>query len=324
MMTIMKKNLTYLAAALLLAGTSVFTSCSDNNDNPVPVPPPPIVPDVVFKMADYTAMDTPYAIGNTDFTNFPTNGALFCEWNSPTSFTGETMSALLRHLGGAILPQVLNSITLEGDGNVSAEYIESPTINIDPMTLMMAMFGTYPAVTDVTSHFPTTGFTTAPKGMAAWSAAGGYFSLKLNIVNILGTLGEEASAIAPIITQVLNGTPAEVKTILAALHPDAANISDKTIEQLLGWVKDGIPMKMESLENGHTVIYLDKSAFDNLFTQRTVDGNETNDLMIIWNMLSSMGIIPTEAAMAGILLMNFGQAWDVTTDFKLGLELVKQ
>jgi hypothetical protein len=325
-MTIMKKNLTYLAAALLLAATSVFTSCS-NNDQPdptPPLPPPPVVPDMVFNMADYAAMDTPYAIGNTEFTNFPTNGALFCEWNSPTSFTGETMAALLRHLGGAILPQVLKSITLKGDGNVIAEYIDKPTINIDPMTIMTAMFGTYPAAADVTSHFPTTGFTTAPEGMAVWTEAGGNFGLKLNIVYILGSLGEEASTIAPILTQVLNGTPAEVKTMLAALYPDAANISDATIAQLLSWVKDGIPMKMETLENGHTVIYLNKSAFDNLFTLRTVDGNETNDLMIIWNMLSSMNIIPAEAAMAGLLLTNFGDTWGATTDFKLGLELVKQ
>ena len=70
-------------------------------------------------------------------------------------------------------------------------------------------------------------------------------------------------------------------------------------------------------ENGHTYIYLDKNAFDPIMKMR--DGS--SDLLNLWNMLSTAGIIPPDAALAGLLLHPISGNWDVTEAFDLGLDL---
>ena len=70
-------------------------------------------------------------------------------------------------------------------------------------------------------------------------------------------------------------------------------------------------------ENGHTYLYLDKATFDPIMKMR--DGS--SDLLNIWNMLSTAGIIPAEAAMAGMLLTSISTNWDATEAFDLGLDL---
>lgn len=91
----------------------------------------------------------------------------------------------------------------------------------------------------------------------------------------------------------MNGDPATVKTLLGGiLNVDLSGLQNATISQIASWAKDGIPMNIRIADNGHTYIYLDKSAFDNLFTLRDTgevddwgDPQWTNDLMILWNAL---------------------------------------
>lgn len=69
--------------------------------------------------------------------NWPVTSALYTDWQ----FTGEDnypdlISALLRYLGGSILPQALNSITLDKSGSIIADYVASPAIALDPNSIM--------------------------------------------------------------------------------------------------------------------------------------------------------------------------------------------
>ena len=89
-------------------------------------------------------------------------------------------------------------------------------------------------------------------------------------------------------------------------------------------------MNIKIADNGHVHIYLDKSAFDNLFTLRSTgeidDWGEpvlTNDLIILWNALVSGGVVPEEAQAAGMFIQMIGGYWSVTTNFNLGLDLVR-
>ena len=267
--------------------------------------------------------------------NWPTASALYSNW----TFTGEDqypefMSALFRHLGGAILPQVLNSITLDNNGNILADYVASPNVVMDPSSIMSIFFtGTFPDKSAVTSSFATSGFTSSPEELATWSENNGKFTVKLNITKILSeSMGEDASSLQGIIDQILNGQPATIKSLLGRmLGADLSGIQDATISQLIGWVKNGVPMNIRVADNGHTYIYLDKSAFDNLFTLRATgevddwDGPVmANDLTILWNALVASGTIPTEAQAAGTILSMIGSYWSVTTGFDLGLDLVRK
>ena len=168
--------------------------------------------------------------------------------------------------------------------------------------------------------------------MAYWSERNGKFTVKLNIPAILTAApGADASGMADIIDEVLSGDPATVKALLGGLlNADLSGIQDATISQILGWAKDGIPMNIKTADNGHTYIYLDKSAFDNLFTLRDTgetdswgDPVSVNDLILLWNALVEGGIVPEEAQAAGMFIQMIGGYWAVTTSFNLGLDLMR-
>lgn len=321
----MKKNLFYLFA--LICSMSLFTACSDDDDEVVN-------PNVgTYRLADYEVVD--YTFGSSEMKNWPVSGALYSDWQ----YTGddaypEFLSALFRHLGGAILPQVLNSITLDKQGNILADYVDNPNVVMDASSIMGIFFGSgFPEKSAVTSNFATSGFTTSPAEVATWTENNGKFVLKLNITKILSeTLGEGASDLEAVINQILDENPETIKALLGGLlGADLSGIQNATITQLIGWVKNGVPMNIRVAENGHTHIYLDKSAFDNLFTLRETgevdswgDKVMTNDLMILWNALTAANLIPAEAAAAGIFVQMIGGYWTVTTSFDLGLDLVRK
>ena len=320
----MKKNLFYLFA--LICSMSLFTACDDDDDE--------VSPWIgTYKIAEYTAEDYEWTENETT-KNWPMTGALYTDWQ----FTGEDnypefISALFRYLGGSILPQVLNSITLDKSGSIIADYVASPEIAMDPSSIISIFFtGAFPSVSDVKASFVTSGFTTSPKDLAYWSEKNGKFVVKLNIPAILtAATGSDASGMGEIIENVLSGDPATVKALLGGLlNADLSGIQNATINQITSWAKDGIPMYIKIADNGHVHIYLDKSAFDNLFTLRSTGETDnfgepvlTNDLIILWNALVAGGVVPEEAQAAGMFIQMIGGYWSVTTNFNLGLDLVR-
>ena len=150
----MKKNLFYLFA--LICSMSLFTACDDDDDE--------VSPWIgTYKIAEYTAEDYEWTENETT-KNWPMTGALYTDWQ----FTGEDnypefISALFRYLGGSILPQVLNSITLDKSGSIIADYVASPEIAMDPSSIISIFFtGAFPSVSDVKANFVTSGFITSP------------------------------------------------------------------------------------------------------------------------------------------------------------------
>lgn len=320
----MKKNLFYLFA--LICSMSLFTACSDDDEEVSPWAG-------TYKMADYTTADYEWTKNET-ISNWPMTGALYSDWQ----YTGDDdypsiLAALFRYLGGSILPQALNSITLDKSGNIIADYVAGPEIAMDPTTIMSIFItGAFPTASSVKADFATGGFTTSPKELAYWSENNGKFVVKLNIPAIItAATGSDASGLTSIIETVLNGDPATVKTLLGGiLNVDLSGLQNATISQIASWAKDGIPMNIRIADNGHTYIYLDKSAFDNLFTLRDTgevddwgDPQWTNDLMILWNALVEGGVVPEEAQAAGFMIQLIGSYWKVTTSFNLGLDLVR-
>lgn len=307
----MKKNLFYLFA--LICSVSLFTACSDDDEEPHAWVG-------TYGMADYST---------TGDKNEPADGALYVDWkyneanNVPLRF-----SSFFRFMGGSALPQVLNTVILDKDGNIRADYMAKPTVNItvpaasDIIKIMMGNY-TYPSASEVRTLFPTSGFTTSPKNLATWSDNNGKFMVKLNIGGIMGAVSGQASPeIGQLIEQLLSSTnPAMIKTLLGTvLGADLSGISDATITQLLGWINNGIPMNYVTNEEGDTHIYLDKTAFDNLFTSH----NGSYDVKILWDALVTGGIIPDQAKAVGTLLTTIGSNWSQTATFNIGLGLKKR
>lgn len=307
----MKKNLFYLFA--LICSVSLFTACSDDDEEPHAWVG-------TYGMTDYSTEGAK---------NEPAAGALYVDWkfneenNTPLRF-----SSFFRFMGGVALPQVLNTVILDKDGNIRADYMAQPTVDItipaagDIIKIIMGTY-TYPAASEVKSLFPTSGFTTSPKNLATWSDNNGKFMVKLNIGGIMGAVSGQASPeIAGLIEKLLSDAgPEQIKSLLGNfLNTDLSGISDATINQLLGWINNGVPMNYETNEAGETRIYLDKTAFDNLFTSR----NGKYDLKILWDALVAGGLIPSQASAAGTLITTIGGNWSKTTTFNVGLDLKKR
>ena len=308
----MKKNLFYLFA--LICSVGLFTACSDDDETE------PHAWVGTYGMTDYST---------TGDKNEPAAGALYADWAySETNNVPLRFSSFFRYMGGAVLPQVLNAVILDKDGNIRADYMAAPTITFaapavtDVMNIMMGTY-VYSTAGEIKSLFPTSGFTTSPKDFAYWSDNNGKFLVKLNIGAIMGAaIGEGSAEIGQLIEQLLSTSdPAMIKRLLGTvLGADISGISDATITQLLGWINNGVPMNYETTEEGNTRIYLDKTAFNSLFASH--DG--TYDVKILWDALAAGGLIPSEAQAAGTLLTTIGSNWSKTVTFNLGLDLKKR
>lgn len=268
-----------------------------------------------YSLADYTT-------GTVEGQEIVLTGGLYCNWVSEGN--GGAVAPMLRTIGSLLMPQVLKTVTLETDGNITASYHKGPIV-FDQSVIMGLMMGTPPPTAEeVKAMIPSDGWLDAPKNLAHWFVKDNKLYVKLNITAIISqVLGSDASGMSEIINGVLQGDPATIKAMLSNLVPglDLSSISDDTFEMLLNWTNNGIPMNVVT-ENGRTHMYLDKEALTPLMVDKTLEttGGQNSDIFKIWEILSAANIIPQEAAMAKILLMNFPQNWPKTTEFGLGLD----
>lgn len=86
-----------------------------------------------------------YTIGTLDVDGTPMpnsvlTSSLYSNWEVKDAYYSTFFPAVLRTIGGLILPQVLQSVTLEADGNISAKY-SSGSVTFDPNWAMGLIFG---------------------------------------------------------------------------------------------------------------------------------------------------------------------------------------
>lgn len=268
-----------------------------------------------YSLADYTT-------GTVEGQEIVLTGGLYCNWVSEGN--GGAVAPMLRTIGSLLMPQVLKTVTLETDGNITASYHKGPIV-FDQSVIMGLMMGTPPPTAeDVKAMIPSDGWLDAPKNLAHWFVKDNKLYVKLNITAIISqVLGSDASGMSEIINGVLQGDPATIKAMLSNLVPglDLSTISDDTFEMLLNWTKNGIPMNVIT-ENGRTHMYLDKEALTPLMVDKTLAETQgmNADIIKLWNILVAAKVIPQEASAAFMILLNFPQNWPVTTEFDLGLD----
>lgn len=266
-----------------------------------------------YSLADYTT--GPLEYNGYENPNAVLAGAGYVNYVCVTSSSdyGTSYGAMFRGLFGILLPQVLNSVTLGTDGTITAKYIKEGKIEFKTDWIFQS-----PTKEVVEALIPTSNWLDAPKHLAYWFHKDGKLYMKLDLGNIIGqVMGSNADGMSEIITTVLTSEPAQLKQLLAGLlKVSEIPVSDETIALLQDWAVNGIPMSTKT-ENGHTYIYLDKNAFDPIMKMR----DDSSDFLNLWNMLSTAGIIPPDAAMAGMLLPAISNNWDATEAFDLGLDL---
>lgn len=270
-----------------------------------------------YRLADYTT-------GQIDGAVKALTGGLYMNWNAPEYNAAGSLSGLIRTIGGIIFPQLLQTVTLETDGNITANYHKG-AIQFDEKMIMALLFNRpAPTAEEVNALIPTDGWLESPKNLAHWFVKDNKLYVKLNITAIISqSMKENADGMSDIISQVLQGEPATIKTLLGGmLGVDFSSISDEIIVMLQDWINNGVPMNVSN-NNGNTQMYLDKSAFTPLMYDPNVketDGMNA-ELIKVWMLLSEAKIIPEEATAALLLLINIPQNWDKTDAFDLGLDL---
>lgn len=250
-----------------------------------------------------------------------------------------TVSVIIKGMGGYLLPQLLKSVTLESDGNITAEYTSDELqlgeqkfseIDMDNpasqqqlinFIMMKLMFNTLSA-DDITDATQGRNYAKSPGGLAFWYLKNDLLYVKLNLPGIISLTMQgqgqtvDAHLIAGIADAILKSNPFLLKTLLGIVSESLdnsllsmiANMDHQSFQMFFSWIKEGIPMQIEK-ENGHTHIYLNKEALSPL-------------IAFIPNLQPAMEGIPNFGPMLynsyiGPLYDN----WSIITQLDLGLDL---
>ena len=205
-----------------------------------------------------------------------------------------TVSVIIKGMGGYLLPQLLKSVTLESDGNITAEYTSDELqlgeqkfseIDMDNpasqqqvinFIMMKLMFNTLSA-DDITAATQGRNYADSPRGLAFWYLKNDLLYVKLNLPSIISLAMQgqgqtvDAHLIAGIADAILKSNPFLLKTLLGVVSESLdnsflsmiANMDHQSFQMFFSWIKEGIPMQIEK-ENGHTHIYLNREALSPL------------------------------------------------------------
>lgn len=205
-----------------------------------------------------------------------------------------TVSVIIKGMGGYLLPQLLKSVTLESDGNITAEYTSDELqlgeqkfseIDMDNpasqqqvinFIMMKLMFNTLSA-DDITTATQGRNYAESPRGLAFWYLKNDLLYVKLNLPGIISLAMQEqgqtvdAHLIAGIADAILKSNPFLLKTLLGVVSESLdnsllsmiANMDHQSFQMFFSWIKEGIPMQIEK-ENEHTHIYLNREALSPL------------------------------------------------------------
>ena len=250
-----------------------------------------------------------------------------------------TVSVIIKGMGGYLLPQLLKSVTLESDGNITAEYTSDELqlgeqkfseIDMDnPASLqqvinfimMKLMFNTLSA-DDITAATQGRNYTESPRGLAFWYLKNDLLYVKPDLPGIISLAMQgqgqtvDAHLIAGIADAILKSNPFLLKTLLGVVSESLDNsllsmiaqMDYQSFQMFFSWIKEGIPMQIEK-ENGHTHIYLNREALSPL-------------IAFIPNLQPVMEGIPNFGPMLyNSYLGPLYDNWSIITQLDLGLDL---
>lgn len=184
---------------------------------------------------------------------------------------GGNISKLGTLVGSHLMAEVLNSITLTDDGNLTARYYPDIVTGTDSedgeatLQWLMSKLGAY-QTTPIAREWLT-----SPKNLMQWYTKDGVIYLVPNLVQILqqaaedqgdASLAENIDAIMGILQTLESLSDEELQGLLAAFGQqagiDLSIINPQLIRQVAGWMTTGVPLKYTLDGNGSLRLYADK------------------------------------------------------------------
>lgn len=192
----------------------------------------------------------------------------------------------LESIFGYFLPQVVQTITLHPDGNITAVYTNDPiyigNVKIEDlaenisslfMVLMKFVSGTVTTIDVNNVVAKHTSWSGSPINLVTWSENGGKLTLSLNlpaIITLVTTNGGseiDPGLISGLIEAIAKADPVQLKKLLGTVNAILDNsllsllteMDDATLVQLFGWLTDGIIFDITEAD-GHTYLSLAKES----------------------------------------------------------------
>ena len=174
-------------------------------------------------------------------------------------------------------------------------------------------------------------YQSSPANLAYWFVKDGQLNVKLNIAAIVSQAMTDSGVtdagldLSTIINQFLGTDAKGLRELLAGLSSLMGNYADfvkllaekadaDTLNTLLDWVNNGIPLNLEKTTDGHTRIYLDRDDLD-MFIQLLKDSE-------IYAAFTAM--LPAEAQMVSGFIYQICNDWENLSTFNVGLDLIKK
>lgn len=109
------------------------------------------------------------------------SSAFYIDWDTPTTpqyNRGKMYAITFRSILGVILPQVLNTVTLERDGNITALY------SSDAVTFDTSIMSQTPSQNIIDGLIAGRTWLQSPKDLAYWSEQNGKLKVSWNVWNV--------------------------------------------------------------------------------------------------------------------------------------------
>lgn len=271
----------------------------------------------------------------------PMTGAGFVDTKMAAGASSD-YNVFLRSTLAYFLPQILNSITLQADGNILAEYStdgimingkipdmeqEGAMMEIVQFIFSKLLGG---GVTNEDVALVTNGrtYSTSPANLVYWYPKDNQVRIKLNLPAIItlamkgqGKMIDE-NLLSSLTDIIFTMDPVKLKEILTKINGSMQNgiisfitdLDDATFNTFFEWITVGIPMNIESVD-GHTHLYLDKA------TLQPILDMIPSLVPVILDMLPA-STDEFSKIMLSSLLNQFAADWRASEIFNIGLDLV--
>lgn len=295
---------------------------------------------------DMVNSDGQYQWGESD--NMMTVAPLYIDMDVELSNEGSylyaIMTSLIKGMGSYLVAQLLEDVTLEPNGYITANYTADEImlgsqkfseINAeDPASMqevasfiMSKVFVPYPMggfqqqdITDVTTGVNRS-YTLSPKGLAYWYMKDNAFYLKLDlpaiITQVMKSQGKpiDQNLIATLTDAILKVDPIQLKSVLELINGQLDNsilsmiagLDDPTFGMIISWLKDGIPMHLEQ-NDGKTYLCLTKDTL-------------TPFIGFLPSLEPLLAEIPLGAMLFNSYVMPLYVGWPLITKLNIGLDL---
>lgn len=249
------------------------------------------------------------------------------------------------------IPQLLQTITLQPDGNIIANYTTSPVyigkvpINeIDPdkdvatiaMFVMKFMIGTMSA-TDINSALANRTWATSPINLLTWSVNNGKLKINLNLPAIISQVTKDSETpmdpglISGIVEALSKSDAIQLQKLLGTVNAVLGNqylgiitnMNESNFQQIFYLLTEGITFNVEEEEEGHTHLYLTKES-TTAFIQLLPQLQPVIENLLPENMANNTTFKNLLGYLMGTNEDSLPILWNAANTIDLGLDLLPQ